>query len=252
MTGRPDPDRDAAQAATLARLLAALTEDFDVLDLLDGLVDECVPLLAVHAAGLLLGDRAGGLHVVASSEERPELVTLFEAQAEQGPCRDCVRTGTAVTAADLADPDTDRRWPRFAARARAEGVHAVHALPMRLPTRTVGALNLLDTDARHLDPTELRAAQALADAATVGILTERGERSGAAVLDRLRTTIAGRVVVEQAKGVLAERGGLDIAEAAARLRDHGRRTGSGLVDVAHRILDGTLDSAVVLRSADGP
>lgn len=240
------PDRAAALVETFARLAGALTVDRDPVDMLDGLACDCVSLFAVDAAGLLFGDRRGTFHVVASSDERPGLVDLLEMQVEHGPGADCLRTGAPTSAPDLEDHETGRRWPVFAARAVAEGFRATHTVPMRLPTRTVGALNLLGAEAGHLPADDLRAAQALADTATVGLLGERTAGSGAAVLDRLRTILAGRMAVEQAKGILAERGDLDVADAFVRLRDHARRTGRRLTDLAGLVVDGTVDAATVV------
>ena len=243
--GSPDPDRDAAVAAAMLRLTATLVRETDVLEVLDGISLDCVDLFA-DAAGLLLGDGRGAVRLVASSHDDAPVVELFELQSDDGPCLDCIRTNAPVVAGDLADPDVGRRWPRFTARAVAEGYHAAHALPMRMHSQAIGALNLLRADPGRLPDADLRAAQALADVATLGLLAEPTRGSPEAVVEQLRVALVGRAVIEQAKGVLAERGRVAVADAADRLRHHARRTGQRLTDVARGVIDGSLDALTVL------
>ncbi|MGI8446622.1 MAG: ANTAR domain-containing protein, partial [Streptosporangiaceae bacterium] len=162
---------------------------------------------------------------------------LFKIKNDQGPCRDCFRTGRAVTAADLADPGTP--WPRFAAAATQAGFRTVEALPMRLRDQVIGALNLFRATPGAFEPADLRIAQALADVATIGLLQERNLRRSETMAEQLQAALNSRVVIEQAKGKLAERLGADMDEAFRLLRDHARNTNQRLTDVARNFVGST-------------
>src|SRR3954462_9554024 len=151
-------------------LADTLVDDFDLIDFLHVLTERRVQLLGVSAAGLLLADGQGVLQVVAASSERTRLLELFQLQADEGPCVDCYRTGRRVSVPDLPSAG---RWPRFTAAAAEVGFASVHAIPMRLRTEIIGALNLFNVDCGDLDPEILRIGQALADVATIGLLQQR-------------------------------------------------------------------------------
>jgi GAF domain-containing protein len=213
-----------------------LVDDFDVIDFLHVLTERCVQLLGVSAAGLLLTDQRGTLQVVAASSERTRLLELFQLQTDQGPCVDCFRTGQPVSVADLPSAG---RWPRFTAAAAEVGFAAVHALPMRLRAEVIGALNLFDTNPGALDEGKLRIGQALADVATIGLLQHRAISSRDVLTQQLQTALNSRILIEQAKGVLAERLHLDVAEAFAVLRSGARSHNRRLSELAQAIVDGS-------------
>jgi transcriptional regulator with GAF, ATPase, and Fis domain len=220
---------------TFVDLADTMVADFDVIDFLHMLTDRSARLLSVSASGVLLADPRGQLRVAAASSEAAELVELFQIQNDQGPCLDCFRTGQPVTAASLAGPD--QRWPRFAAAAARAGFGAVHALPMRLRDQVIGALNLFGTGIGSLGEADLRIGQALADVATIGLLQERNVRRAETLAEQLQAALNSRVVIEQAKGRLAERLGLGMDQAFALLRDHARNTNQRLTDVARQVID---------------
>jgi GAF domain-containing protein len=213
-----------------------LVDDFDVLEFLHVLTERCVQLLGVSAAGLLLTDQQGTLQVVAASSERTRLLELFQLQTDQGPCVDCFRTGRPVSVADLS---ATGRWPRFTAAAAEVGFAAVHALPMRLRSEVIGALNLFDSQPGALDEGRLRIGQALADVATIGLLQQRAIHRGDILTEQLQTALNSRVLIEQAKGVLAERLQVDVGEAFALLRSGARSQNRRLSDLAQAIDDGS-------------
>jgi GAF domain-containing protein len=221
---------------TFVELTDTLVADFDVLDFLHVLTGRSAELLDVAAAGLLLADPRGELRVVAASSEAARLLELFQLQSDQGPCLDCFRSGQPVTAADLS---SDQRWPRFAAAAAQAGFAAVQALPMRLREQVIGALNLFRATPGDFDPADIRVGQALADVATIGLLHERGMRHSDTLNEQLQAALNSRVVIEQAKGKLAERLGTDMNQAFTILRDHSRNTNQRLSDLARAFVDGT-------------
>jgi transcriptional regulator with GAF, ATPase, and Fis domain len=235
--GIPMP-REALLARTLVELADNLVDNFDVVELLTLLADRCVEVLDVDAAGLMLAAPEGDLRVVASSSEGMRLVELFELQAEEGPCPDCYRTGEPTLNHNLAT--TDVPWPRFGPVALGAGFKSVHALPMRLRGVTIGALNLFRADEGALDEADVVAAQALADVATIAILQHRAAIQAHIVVDQLNHALNSRILIEQAKGVLAERAALSMQDAFTWLRDHARSHNLLLLDVAQSVIDGTL------------
>jgi GAF domain-containing protein len=230
--------REALLTRTLAELADTLVDDFDVVELLTLLAHRCVEMLDVAAAGLMLVAPDGDLRVVASSSEEMRLVELFEIQSQEGPCPDCYRTGEPARHEDLASDDP--HWPRFGPVALEAGFLSVQALPMRLRGVTIGALNLFRTEKGTLEESDVVAAQAMADVATIAILQHRAALQAHLVVDQLNHALNSRVMIEQAKGVLAERTGLDMEGAFAWLRKHARDHNQLLVDVAQSIIEGSL------------
>jgi GAF domain-containing protein len=231
---------DGLVARTMVELADTLVDDFDVVELLTILADRSVEVLEVSAAGLMLVTPEEGLRVMASSSEAMRVLELFELQAEEGPCLDCYRTGEPVANGDLAAEDS--RWPLFAPEALAAGFRSVHALPMRLRGVTVGALNLFRTDLGTLQEGDLSVAQAFADVATIAILQHRAALQAQAVNEQLNGALHSRIVIEQAKGVLAERAGIGMEEAFSRLRKYARNHNLRLAAVAQDVIEGTLET----------
>jgi len=224
---------------TFVELADTMVAEFDVIDFLHLLTDRSVALLGASAAGVVLADPRGELRVAAASSEEAGLLELFQLQNDQGPCLDCFRTGRPVTADDLTGPC--QRWPRFAEAAARSGFRTVEALPMRLRDQVIGALNLFRAEPGPIDPADLRIGQALADVATIGLLHERNVRRREAVAEQLQAALNSRVVIEQAKGKLAERLSVDMDRAFNMLRDYARNTNQHLTDVARTLVEG--DSA---------
>ena len=175
---------------------------------------------------------------MASTSEAMELVELFQVQNDQGPCLDCYRSGAPVIAEDLSEAAD--RWPRFAPFALNSGFHAAHALPMRLRRQVIGALNLFRTEPGTLQEPDINAGQALADLATIAILQARDVQDTHAVVDQLQHALQNRIVIEQAKGVLAERAGIGTDVAFARMRTYARARQLKLARVAEDVIAGRL------------
>jgi transcriptional regulator with GAF, ATPase, and Fis domain len=222
---------------TFVELTDTMVAGFDVIDFLHVLTDRSVQLLDVSAAGLLLADPRGELRVVAASSEAARLLELFQLQNDQGPCLDCFRSGQPVEARNMAAEAW--RWPRFATVAQRSGFAAVQALPMRLREQVIGALNLFRTTPGPFDPAVVRVGQALADVATISLLQERSMRLSGALNEQLQAALNSRVVIEQAKGKLAERLGLDMDQAFGLLRQQARSRNLRLSDLAQAFIDGT-------------
>jgi GAF domain-containing protein len=172
---------------------------------------------------------------MAGSDENVRLVELFQLQNQEGPCLEAFRTGVAVINVDLEA--AAGRWPRFAPRATEAGFRSVHAFPLRLREQVVGALNVFgDTKGGNLAGSDVPIVQSLADVATIGLLQERAIRRGEMLTEQLQGALNSRIVIEQAKGAIAQSRGITVDEAFAVIRaycrDHNRR----LVDLAHVIV----------------
>ncbi|AHH95471.1 ANTAR domain-containing protein [Kutzneria albida DSM 43870] len=225
-------------AEMFVRLTDTLVTDFDSIDFMDLVADSCVEVLDVDLAGVLLADQHHRLRTIAVSSERARLLELFELQSEQGPSVQCYRSGAVVSVADLNMAAS--RWPRFAQAALAAGFEAVDALPLRLRERTIGALNLFHVRPRTLDLVGMRVAQALADVATISLLQERSGRNDEVLAMRLQQALHSRIVIEQAKGVLAEHLDSDMDTAFAELRRYARDGGLTTSGAANEIVSGVV------------
>jgi GAF domain-containing protein len=234
--------------AVFVELADTLVDDFDIIEFLQMLASRCVELLDVAAAGLMLADHRDTMHVVAASDEQARLLELFELQHDEGPCRDCQKSGKPVINAVLrAQGD---RWPAFTPRALADGYLSVTAVPLRLRRRAIGALNLFRVTEDALDADQLTLAQALADSAAIGIIQQRAISQGEILTVQLQAALSSRVVIEQAKGVLAERLQVDMGDAYRMLRRHARDHDLRLTDLARQAVEGTVDVTTMLPAAD--
>jgi hypothetical protein len=218
-------------------LADTLVDDFDVVDFLTTLAHRCVELLHATEAGVVLADSRGVLRSVASSSEQARLLELFEVQNDEGPCLDCHRTGEQILNEVL---ETSDRWPAFNAEARRRGFVMVHALPMRLRGEVIGAVNAFAADTEPLTRYEIDLGQAFADVATVGLLQERGIREARVLNEQLQAALNSRIVIEQAKGMLAERHQIDVSDGFESLRGYARDHNLRLAVVAQALLDGTI------------
>jgi len=230
--------RERAVAEMFLSLADTLVDDYDVVDVLDQLVRSCVSLLDVSQAGLLLDDQRGQLALVASSSEETRLLEIFQLQNNQGPCLDCVRTRSIVTSNDL-DSDRDR-WPSFVPEALGAGFRSVTAVPLRLRDDVIGGLNMFSVQPRAMTEADLRLAQALADAATIGILQQRAVHRTSVLAEQLQQALNSRVSIEQAKGVIAERHAVTMDVAFEALRRYARDHNLKLHDVAIGVVNGAI------------
>jgi GAF domain-containing protein len=243
MRGSP---REPALADLFVALADTLVDDFDVVELLDRLVHTCVDLFDVTASGLLLLDAQHRLQLFASTSERAEELEVFQVQADEGPCLDCARTTMPVAVPDLQAERN--RWPRFSATAAKLEFRAVHAVPLRLRSEALGALNLFHSEPTVLPAADLHVVQALADVATIGILQQRHLHESSVVADQLQTALASRVAIEQAKGILAESANINMTIAFAQLRRYSRDRNLKLSDVASAVASRELAAATVINA----
>ena len=236
--------RERSVSRAFVSLADTLVDEYDIIELLARLVGHSVELLAAQAAGILLTDPHQQLRVVAASSEDAELMELLQLQADEGPCLDCFHTGTPVSVPDLSAAEA--QWPRFVAEvAQRAPFRSVHALPLRLRGEAIGAMNLFHREPGPMPADDLDLGQALADIATIGILSERAIRRGEVLNEQLQTALNSRVIIEQAKGVLAQHSKIGMDAAFAQLRGFARSHNRRLSDVALLVVDGTLDPTLL-------
>ncbi len=233
---------------TIVQLADSLVDEFDIIELLTLLSHRCVELFDAGAAGILLGDQRGTLQVVAASTEQARLLELFQLQNDQGPCLECFSSGERVLSGDLVSDD---RWPLFRAEAMQQGFHAVQAFPLKLRASVIGTLNIFMNSAVISSTEDLDLCQALADVATIAILQNQAAKEAQNINGQLQRALDSRIAIEQAKGVLAERVQVDMADAFALMRRYARDHNQPLSDVAIAVVAGTLSATTLTESAAG-
>lgn len=242
-------DQTVQIARGFVKLAEVLVGDFDVVELLNQLVRSCVDLLGVDAAGILLLKGDGSLEVAASSNQTARFMEVFQIQSRSGPCVDVVRTGRRVVVTERAD--LERRWPVFGRAVSRIDYSAVYALPMRLREETIGALNLFHSEERVFTEFDAEVTQALADAATIGIMQQRSLSRASALTEQLQLALDHRTSVEQAKGILAEYGGVDVGTAFEAIRTFARSHRLKLSAVAGQLVSRELDPGRVISRKVG-
>lgn len=227
-------------ARAFVELADTLVDDFEITDFLHVLTDVSVQVLDADAAGLLLANQRGELRLTASTGNA-EALESYELRTGEGPCVDCFATGRAVV---NIDAETARlRWPGFARLGAELGFNTFHAFPMRLRQQVIGALNIYSVRPDVLAASELDVTQALADVATIGLMQERMIGDQSILTEQLQGALTTRVLIEQAKGMLAERTGLAVPQAFSVMRGYARKHGVTLRSIASGIVDGTLPTA---------
>lgn len=234
------PDtREQQLLRAFAALADTLVAGYDVVDLLQTLVDTCTGLLGASESGVLLADGSGNLDLIVSTSEASRLVELMQLAADAGPCIDSFNTGEVISVPDISR--APEKWHLFREKALEEGFRAVDAIPLRLREDTIGTLNLLRKQTGQLDEDDMVAAQAFADVATIGILHERTIAHSNEVREQLQRALNSRIVIEQAKGVVAYMRGVPIDEAFTLIRAYARSHQLGISRVAAAIVDRKLE-----------
>jgi transcriptional regulator with GAF, ATPase, and Fis domain len=237
---------EAVLAQVFVRLADTLASDFDIVDFLQGLAADSVEILGAEAAGVMLADARGGLRLIASSDERMRLLELFELQGEQGPCLDAFSTGRPVQASAA---DSLTRWPVFAPHASDAGFQMMCAVPLRLRAAIIGALNLFRATDEPFTDNEVDIAQAMGQMAAIGLIQERALRERSLLTEQLQAALTSRVIIEQAKGMLAEYLTMTVDEAFQLLRNYARDHNRKLSQVASDVVSRKIPSAALIPRA---
>jgi GAF domain-containing protein len=221
-------------AAIFVEVADTLVDEFDLIDFLHLLTDRAASLVDAAAAGILLADPRGRLEFMAGSNENAKLLELFQLQNHEGPCLEAFQSGQPVINVDLGA--AAGRWPKFAPRATALGFQAVHAFPLRLRQQVIGAMNIFGgARGGDFEDTDVTVMQALADVASIALIQERTIRRGEVLTEQLQGALNSRIVIEQAKGAVAQARGISVDDAFASIRSYARRNNRRITDVAHAI-----------------
>lgn len=239
----PEESREEGLAAAFVDLADTLVSDFDVEQHARRLALHCAELVDVSAAGVVLAADGGAALTASASDERVHALESAEVEWGEGPAVDCCRTARPTPATPLADARARADWPRFTDRALELGFALVACAPMHVRGTTVGALTLFRDRPGTLHEAQLRLGQALADVAAIGILQQRALAGQTAVAAQLQNALDSRIVIEQAKGALAQRRSIAVDEAFRLLRGHARNTRRPLTEVAREVVEEGLDPA---------
>ncbi|GAA3918472.1 GAF and ANTAR domain-containing protein [Microbacterium invictum] len=231
-----DSSREDALVDAFVNLADTLVADYDVVDLLSTLSQLSRDLFAATDAGILLANGDGRLEVIAASSERSHLISLMQLAADEGPCVEAYRTGSIVTAYGWAA--NYAHWPAFATSVRELGYESVLAVPLRLRDDLLGSLNLFFDHGAPASAEDQKALRGLADVATISILHERALKDQTLSREQLQRALDSRVLIEQAKGVIAHAENVDMDEAFRRLRARARGSRARITEVARDLIAG--------------
>jgi hypothetical protein len=230
--------------ATFASLAETLVNEFELADLHGRVVSEAVRLMPVGAASILL-NRNGALELAAASDATVRRLAELELADGAGPCVDAAgdpNPGSVTDVAALAST-----WPAYGSAFLEAGYRAVHARPLREREKPMGSLNLFSGSRSPLSDCDLQMGQALADIAALAVIRHR-QADSAALIEQLQTALSSRIVVEQAKGVIGEHAGVDMATAFTALRSYARAHQVKLSAIARAVIDHEIDPRDVLES----
>ena len=234
-------------ADVFVQVADTLVADFDLIDFFHTLALRAAEVSG-GAVGLMLADERDRLHVMGASDEGARALEVLQLEHSEGPCLDCFRTGVPVVVNDLAE--ASGRWPAFAPLAVAEGMQSVHAFPMRLRDRVLGAMNVFGRTSIVLAEEDVRVVQALADIATIGIIQEQAIARAEVVNEQLQAALNSRVVIEQAKGAVSRAMSVGVDEAFDLIRTRARHERVPLTQFAAELV--TSPTTLVDRLAGGP
>lgn len=242
-----DSSRETRINTAFVAVADTLTTDFDVLDLLHTLVEQCTSILDTDAGGLMLVDSNGQLQLMTSTSEGADFVEVMQLNADSGPCIDCFTTGTAVSVPDIESAGD--RWPEFQKAALQGGFNSAHATPLKLRGQVIGTMNLFAKRTGALSDRDVAVAQALSDVATIGILQERVVREGTILAEQLHRALDSRILVEQAKGVISHSLSVTMEKAFEILRTHARNNNLTIRSVADGISNRSITVESITTSA---
>ncbi|HET7388456.1 MAG TPA: GAF and ANTAR domain-containing protein [Nocardioidaceae bacterium] len=245
-----DEGTDNAGALLAAHVISAMPDrayrDGDLLRLARRMIAAYVEMPAFEGGAVLLRDDAGRLQLAGSSDHQVTSIEQTQLRARSGPAPEAVAQGAPVS---IWLSDNPGRWRMFTAAAREAGYRGVEALPLRVGGRTIGVVDLYLPGPDRLAAPARRVAVSFAQLGAT-ILWQHGLWGKAtARIEQLQTALDVRVVLEQAKGMLARHASVDVGTAFEALRSFARQRNLLLDEVAASLVAGSrsLDDVPVGR-----
>jgi GAF domain-containing protein len=230
-------DRDQALRA-LSHFSRILVRSYDVNDVLFDVCASVTEILRIDGAGITVADRDGRLRFAVSLTATTDACERQQESTQSGPCNEAFTVGAPVL---VPDTDVETRWPDFMPVVRTTGIASMAGIPMGLDGTRLGALNLYTLTPRHWDVDDVATAEVFADVATAVLLHASERERSEQVRLHLEHALESRVVIEQAKGVLATRHHISVDAAFERLRSHARRHNASARSVAEAVVNLGLD-----------
>jgi GAF domain-containing protein len=224
---------------SLERFASALTSGFGIGDVLHNLTGEMTEVLNLRGAGVTLVHNGQQRFVTAADEAIATLERVQES-FQKGPCIDAVASATPVAVADIAAGDASDRWPDYTVEANNAGIQAVAGIPMLADRAAIGAVNLYDSEPRNWSTEDLRIATIFASIATGYLAHASSARQQQRTAEQLEQALNTRLIIEQAKGVLATQRATTVDEAFRSLRKYARENNARIHDISRAIVKGDL------------
>jgi GAF domain-containing protein len=224
---------------SLRRFAAVLTGGYGVGDVLHNLTEEMTQVLDLTGAGVTLVQDGRQRFVTAAIEAIADLERVQE-NLQTGPCIDAVAAALPVTVPDIDGGDTGQRWPGYITAAKNTGIRAVAGIPMQADKVAIGAVNLYDAQPRSWATDDLRTAKIFADIATGYLVHASAAQQRQRTAEQLQQALDTRLIIEQAKGVLATKHAISIDDAFGRLRKYARDNRQRIHDVARGVVEGEI------------
>lgn len=218
---------------TLSRFAAVLPARYDLEATLAELTQSVTLVLGLCGSGITMAED-GRLHFVTTLTRAARELERDHAMQHPCPCRDTYDTGEVVRVSDIRQEST--RWPEFSATATRVAVAGVAGIPMRLADEVIGSLNLYSAEPREWSDEDISVATVLADVATSYLVNASKLRQQEQLSEQLQQALESRIVIEQAKGIIAQQHGVSVDQAYQLLRGHARSHNASLRAVAEAIV----------------
>lgn len=218
----------------LSEFAHTLASRFEVSEVLYRLAEHVIEILDVSGCGVSVVDEEGKLRPVTAINELTRLLEATEEAHQEGPCVDAFQDGNVVVVPRLADQA--EKWPAWSKQANELGIHAVLGVPLCVNEQPLGAMNLYSDEEREWPEAEIRIAKVLCDMAASYVVNASELDEARRVAEQLREALDSRIVIEQAKGVIAAEQHITVEEAFVVLRTHARSHGASLRSVAQGVV----------------
>jgi GAF domain-containing protein len=222
---------------SLERFARALTSGYGIGDVLHNLTEEMTQVLDLTGAGVTLLHDGRQRFVTAAIDAIADLERVQE-EHQAGPCVDAAATLRPVTVSDITASDAHNRWPEYTIAAKTAGIQALAGIPMLAEGVAIGAVNLYDSQPRTWSGEDLRVAKIFADIATGYLTHASAARQQQRTAEQLQQALNTRLIIEQAKGVLAARKEISVDHAFHVLRKYARDHNLRIHDVARAVVTG--------------